>query len=196
MNNQARELMDEGIRLKKEGKLGEARVRYDQAIAHDLHEPILYYGLAKVNYLLGAREEAVSNYLRAAHLSYGQMREGMSQKSPAGEMAKEQLAELDPDLRSALLEVSDDAPLLMLDDNTARNLGHVLVDLGDQRPGEVEECLGAYQRSLKGDEELDEGEVSELARLDEALYLPVGREWLAENILWEMLGDLEVYKMY
>jgi len=188
--------MDEAIRLKQNGKLGEARVRYDQAIAHDLCEPVLYYGLAKVNYLLGSREEAVSNYLRAAHLSYGQMREGMKHKSLESELVKEQLAELDPGLRSALLEVSEDAPLLMLDENTARNLGHVLIDLSDRQPAEVEECLGAYQRALQGDQEPDEEALSELKRLDDELYLPVGRECLAENILWEMLGDSEVYKIY
>ncbi len=196
MNNKARELMEEAIRQKQDGELSEARVCYDQAIAHDLNEPILYYGLAKVNYLLASREEAISNYLRAAHLSYAHMKEGMDKGGKGNKLVDEQLKELDPDLKAALVEVSEYAPLLMLDENTARNLGHVLVDLSDQRPLDVEGCLTAYQRALQEGEEPDEDILAEMNRLDDEIYLPVGREYLAENILWEMLGEGDVCEMY
>ena len=39
-------------------------------------------------------------------------------------------------------------------------------------------------------------DMTELDRLDEEVYLPRGREYLAENMLWEMLDDGEVDKMY
>ncbi len=196
MDKEAEALMKEAIQYKQANRLADARVCYSQAIAHDLAETVLYYGLAKVNYLLGEQEEAVSNYMRAAHLSLNHISEAIDGKGVETELVRERLGQLDGELEQALQEVSEYAPLLMLDENTARNLGHALVDLAAKPPARVKTNLATYRCSLLGAEGLPEDALAELGKLDGEVYLPAGREYLVENILWEMIGDGDVYKMY
>ena len=197
MDAKATELMEEAIEHKRDGRLPEARDAYSRAITHALEEPVLYYGLAKVNYLLGEKNEAISSYMRAAHLSYNHMKDAITGKQGLeGQLVQERLAAMDKELLAALNEISCFAPLLMLDENMARNLGHALVDLGQDVPQELEEVISLYRRALQSGEEPDEQAKEVMSKLDDELYLPTGREYLAENVLWEMVGDGEVSRMY
>ena len=60
--------LDAGVALKRSGAFEDAKVLYYRAIELDPDRMISYYSLAKTCYLLRQRDEAVLNYLIAAHL--------------------------------------------------------------------------------------------------------------------------------
>lgn len=62
------EILDEGVKLKREGKYNEAKEKYIQAIKKDSKNSTAYYNLGKLLYILGDFESSTRAYKTAFEL--------------------------------------------------------------------------------------------------------------------------------
>jgi tetratricopeptide (TPR) repeat protein len=123
------ELVHDGIYKKRHGDYVGAKRSYCQAIRIDPTQRSPFYSLAKLCYLMGERQEAIVNYLRAAHLSLIELVETIASDPVFKRTIEQQLNQVPIDLRVKLRAVHRYAAYLLLDPDLPCHLAHAALDL-------------------------------------------------------------------
>lgn len=185
---QVEEIVKEGVRLKRQGDLAGAKRSYLRAIQLDPTQRMSFWSLAKVCYLLSEQDEAILNYLRAAHLTLP----GLAQMIAENPTLRQQLNQVTPDIMAQFTRKHRLAVYLLFDPDTPSHLAHAIVDLnpGFPKSDAGKKYIPVYQSVLAGrGGQLDD-------RIDQEDYRPIGIQFLLERIQWEKLDDRRVLQIY
>lgn len=184
-------LLEIGVQRKRNQDFSSAKEAYYAAISLKSDSILAYYGLAKICYLTKEPREAISNYLKALHLSVyatAQAADGKVNQEPFQLF----LTHLPENIQQAMNRIHPFAKWMLLDQNTPRHLAHVIIDLNSKFPktDRIKKYRVRYRKALLGKSE------AELNDTLENSYFGVGVEFALNNLDWGMISDLSVTARY
>jgi len=185
---------DQAVAFKRAGEFEEAIRTYNQALEYSPNEVMTYYGMGKVHFLMGLRNETIDSYLIAFHLSAQAMKNHIKNQTQTGLVLQYQIDKLPDQLKSTSGNVHPDAYLTYLDMNLPKHIGYAWMVLYD--PSSISNELISqreeYKKSLMGqDSNIDSAVDREM--------LGKGTIYLIESIIWQRLNvenPAPLYKYY
>jgi len=211
MNQEAAQILNQGVQMKRERRYVEAVSLYMQAIELAPTEAICYYSLAKTYYLINQWELSVLNYLRSKHQELRETWKKYIADPHFSQLANTVRETTSQDTLTFLDAIHPIAFFMLLDSNTSNHLGHALLDANWQNSESNQEIqnilikfrkklpehINHYHRSLAGESiSSDKNDMD----IEEQVYVPIGKEFILRNLHWRKLDSSddvrEIYRNF
>lgn len=200
-SHNAEQLLIQGVEFKKAGEYGKALDMYAKSLDYNPFDPMAYYNMGKISYLLGKDNLSILSYLAYIHLNL-HLRElklrGMAEYPPMEKMINDMNYE---SLSSQVKLPTESSIFIFQSPNGARHIAHSVIDFSGSYP-QYKKYAQAYRADIEGKGRLDSVlrqnnlSMDEYNDAEDKIYRSGGIEILFNNIKWKQIMDTNVIGLY